>query len=148
MNTHRMYRTPPRISNVFWATGFWSQCTRKLGTRKMKLPRAINEKKAPIQSIVRNIFPCQHLHDGAVGVHTQLMPITLPLRFHISTYGGRRPTASNMLAMTPRIIMGKLIPRSYNGCVVSDFLEHCKRSIALLSVSISKLLQRHRAQAI
>lgn len=47
------------------------------------------------------------------------MPITLPRRLHISTYGGRSPTARSMLATTPRIIMGKFIPRSYNGFSVN-----------------------------
>jgi len=35
-------------------------------------------------------------------------------------YGGSSPTARSMLAITPRIIIGKLMPRSYNGFFVSE----------------------------
>lgn len=44
------------------------------------------------------------------------MPITRPRRFQISKYGGRRPRASRILAMTPRMIIGNSMPRSYSGC--------------------------------
>jgi hypothetical protein len=89
----------------------------------VSVPSAINEKKAPIQSIVKKIFAYQQSQDGVAGLNTQLKPITLPRRLHISTYGGRSPTARSMLATTPRIIMGKFIPRSYNGFIVSGVVE-------------------------
>jgi hypothetical protein len=64
------------------------------------LPRAMSEKKAPDQSMARK---------------TQLIPITLPLRFHSSPYGGRSPAARRIAAIIPMTIIGISFPLSYIG---------------------------------
>jgi hypothetical protein len=102
-----------------------------------KLPRAIKEKKAPIQSMVRNIFLCQQSQYEVIEGPTQLIPITRPRRLYISTYGGRSPAVRRILAMTPMIIMGNEIPRSYNGFVVSGvFPKYMWRRAVTLRVNI------------
>jgi hypothetical protein len=40
------------------------------------------------------------------------MPITLPLRFHSSPYGGRSPAARRIAAIIPMTIIGTSFPLS------------------------------------
>lgn len=102
-----MYKTPPVMSKVVWATGTTqkeSVCQRSAGReirRHESLPRAMSEKKAPHQSIKRKI---------------QLNPITRPCRFQISRYGGSNPTARSTAATMPMTRMGALFPLLYMGC--------------------------------
>lgn len=60
----------------------------------------IREKNAPSQSIDRK---------------TKLIPITLPLRFHSSPYGGNKPTAKRIFAIIPTTKTPVPLPASYNG---------------------------------
>lgn len=87
--------------------------------RSRDIPSAMREKKAPFQSMMRNIcaarqfqaIPTFSCYIGGEGrSRTQLMPITRPLRFHISRYGGSRPTASRTDAMMPTTSIGVSFP--------------------------------------
>lgn len=49
-------------------------------------------------------------------VRTQLIPITRPLLFHNSPYGGSKPTASRTAAMIPTTNTGVSFPLWYIGC--------------------------------
>lgn len=58
-----------------------------------------------------------HMRERERIVLTQLIPITLPLLFHNSPYGGSKPAASRTAAMIPTTKTGVSFPLWYIGCV-------------------------------
>lgn len=72
---------------------------------------AIREKTAPAKSMVRKVKSALVSEAQRRCGRSILIPTTLPLRFHISKYGGNRPTARSTAAMTPIIVTGHETPR-------------------------------------